>query len=340
MLPGWLFRTALVPVSALAVMIFLTTDSLHSGVGEVTSYPRAQISNGSVRAEVYLPDSEKGSYRGTRFDWSGIIGSLEWNGHEYFGQWYAKHDPLVNDAVTGPVDVFETEGGGLGYSEAKVGEGFVRIGVGVVERADDKPFQSTRTYRIVDGGRWTVHRNPASIEFRQELRGTRGFGYDYTKTVSLTRGKPELVISHTLRNAGTRPIETDVYNHGFFQVDREPAGPGLVWSFPWTPLASGTFANMAAIDGSRIIYRRELRDGERIYEVLTGYGSSDADHNYSLENRRTGAGVRISGDKPISKFVFWSRRLGYSPEAYVHLSVAPGNSESWNNRFAFYSASR
>ncbi len=52
--------------------------------------PTADVSNTSVRATIYLPDAESGYYRGTRFDWSGVISSLKWNGHEYFGQWFEK----------------------------------------------------------------------------------------------------------------------------------------------------------------------------------------------------------------------------------------------------------
>jgi len=40
-------------------------------------FPRAEISNGSVRAKLYLPDPDNGYYRATRFDWSGVISSLE-----------------------------------------------------------------------------------------------------------------------------------------------------------------------------------------------------------------------------------------------------------------------
>ena len=41
-----------------------------------TSFPSAEISNGRIRATILLPDAEKGYYRGTRFDWSGVISSL------------------------------------------------------------------------------------------------------------------------------------------------------------------------------------------------------------------------------------------------------------------------
>src|SRR5262245_8293430 len=45
-----------------------------------TSAPQAEISNGVLKAQFYLPDAQKGFYRGTRFDWSGVIGSLEFKG--------------------------------------------------------------------------------------------------------------------------------------------------------------------------------------------------------------------------------------------------------------------
>jgi len=40
-------------------------------------FPEAEISNGTVVAKILLPDPEHGSYQGTRFDWSGIISSLQ-----------------------------------------------------------------------------------------------------------------------------------------------------------------------------------------------------------------------------------------------------------------------
>ncbi len=62
------------------------------------AYPQAEISNGLVLAVIALPDETNGSHRGTRFDWSGMITSLECQGHKYSG----RHDPLVHDAITGP----------------------------------------------------------------------------------------------------------------------------------------------------------------------------------------------------------------------------------------------
>ncbi|MEJ7608594.1 MAG: hypothetical protein WKF37_20565 [Bryobacteraceae bacterium] len=237
---------------------------------------------------------------------------MKWKGHEYFGQWYATHDPSIHDAITGPVDIFDTNGAGLGYAEAVAGEGFIRIGVGVVEKPEEPSYRGTHTYKILDTGKRTTQRNRTSIRFNQDLSGPNGYGYSYSKRITLPPGRAEMVISYNLRNTGTKPIDTTVFNHGFFQLDAEPAGPGLIWNFPWKPRATDDLSGMAEIRDFRILYIRELRDGERLLTTLLGYGDLAADHAFSVQNEKTGAGVRVTADQPIRKLNFWSRRLAYS----------------------------
>jgi hypothetical protein len=94
---------------------------------------------------------------------------------------------------------------------------------------------------------------------------------------------------------------------------------------------------MAEIRDSRIAYTRELRDGERLLTLLRGYTGSAADHQFSLENLKTGAGVRVTADQPIAKLNFWSRRLAYSPEASVELNIPSGTAKTWKTKYEFYS---
>lgn len=119
-------------------------------------FPRAEIRSPFLTAGLYLPDPQAGYYRGTRFDHSGIIRTLTYQGHQYFGEWFDRHDPLVHDGITGPVNVFDPDGTSLGYREAKPGEGFVRIGVGLLEKPDEPSYRGTHTYRVLDSGNWVV----------------------------------------------------------------------------------------------------------------------------------------------------------------------------------------
>src|SRR5882724_12890556 len=159
--------------------------------------PEAEIGNGSVRVRLYLPDAKTGFYRGTRFDWSGVIGGLEYAGHNYYPQWFQRSDPGVHDfifdgadivagpctAVTGPAEEFVTNGKGLGFDEAKAGGTFIKIGVGVLRKPDDGKYDPFYLYAIQDGGKWTVTRRPDSIEFKHVLADpSSGYAYEYRKT--------------------------------------------------------------------------------------------------------------------------------------------------------------
>jgi len=318
--------------TALTVAVYLAA-CLH---GEGQNFPSTHISNGIVTADIYLPDPVKGSYRATRFDWSGIIRNLTYRGHTFFGQWYEVHDPLTHDAITGPVNIFDTPGPATGYADARTGETFLRIGVGHVEKPVEAAYRETNLYKVVDGGKWVVDEKPGRIEFRQELPARSGYAYRYSKTISLAAGEPVMILSQEMTNTGSKPIDTTVFNHGFFQIDSTPASPDLLWTFPFEPRTTGDFGGMAEIHGRQILYSRELHPGERVLGVLQGYGQTVADHAFSLENRKTGAGVRVKGDRPVTKMTFWSRRMAYSPEASIHLHIAPGMTERWQTRYEFY----
>ena len=196
------------------------------------NYPKASISNGQVQAVLYLPDAKNGYYRASRFDWSGVIPCLAYKGHTYFGIWFPHYDPLLADAIAGPVEEFRSSDGALDYDQAKPGELFVKLGVGVLRKKDDSAYQFMHTYPLVDGGKWTVHAKPSEVSFRQQLQSPIGIAYDYEKTVKLDPHEPVLILEHRLKNTGTKTIDTEVYDHDFFMLDGAPSGPGMVVRFP------------------------------------------------------------------------------------------------------------
>ena len=304
---------------------------------EQSGYPKAIISNGLIQAVVYLPDAKNGYYRGSRFDWSGVVGYLAYKGHTYFGVWFPHYDPLLHDAITGPVEEFRPrDASPLNYDQAKPGELFVKPGVGVLRRIDDGPFKFTAPYPIVDGGKWTVSTHGGGVSFRQNLSGPAGISYIYKKVLKLDKHQPVLILEHRMKNTGTKTIETDVYNHDFFVLDDVPTGPGMVVRFPFEPKVEPGFANGVRINGKEIIYERELQTGESGAGSLTGFSSNVSDFDFIVENQKTGVGVEQSGDLPISSIFFWSIRTTICPEAYVHLKIAPGTTAHWTIRYRFY----
>ena len=300
-------------------------------------YPEAEISNGAVTAKLHLPDPERGSYRGTRFDWSGIIYSLQYKGHEYFGRWYDRHDPKIHDAITGPVEEFLSNNAGPGYDTAPPGGTFIRIGVGAIRKpADETQYNRFRTYDIVDPGKWSVDHRRDQIDFVHELKHDSGYAYLYRKTVRLTPGQPQLVLEHSLKNTGTRPIETTVYDHNFFVIDNEVVGPEVAVQFPYDPKPARDLKGLAEIRGRELVYLKELEKGVSVQSEMDGFGNTSKDYDLRIENRKSGAGVRISGDRPITKLLFWSIRTVACPEPYINMRIEPGQESKWRITYDFY----
>lgn len=298
--------------------------------------PRAEISSARIHAAFYLPDAQSGYYRGTRFDWSGVIASLEWNGHNYFGQWFERYDPTLHDAITGPVEEFLTNGSALGYDEARPGERFVRIGVGALRKPDERAYRRFATYEIVDPGKWVVDKGADWIEFVHEVHETAGYAYVYRKRVRLV--KDSLILEHRLKNTGRKAIATSVYNHDFFMLDNQPTGPNVVVRFPFAPRATSDLKGLAEIRGKDFFYLKEFERRQTLQTEIEGFGATAKDFDFRVENRKTGAGVRQTGDRPISKIVFWSAGITVCPEAYIDLRVEPGKESSWRIAYEFYQA--
>lgn len=301
-------------------------------------FPEADISNGILNARLYLPDAQHGYYQATRFDWSGQIPSLEYKGHTYFGQWNpAPYTPKLHDAIMGPVEEFLTDGTGLGYAEAKPGGTFVKIGVGVIRKPDEPKFQQFKTYEIVDNGKWTTKKRSDSVEFTQTLADpSSGYAYRYAKIVHLVKGKPVMVLEHHLKNTGKKTIESDVYEHNFYMLDNQPTGPEMVVRFPFDVHATQDLKGFAETRGKELVYLKELTGRESAQSNLTGYGADAKDYNIVVENLKSGAGVRQTGDRPIVRINYWSIRSTPCPEAYIHVKAAPGETFNWNISYEFY----
>ena len=293
--------------------------------------PEAQLSNGVIDARIYLPDSASGYYRAGRFDWSGVMPELTYKGHTFFGQWFEKYDPYINDAIMGPVEAFDP----VGYQAGAVGDPFVKIGVGVLEKLDTLPYHFAKPYPIVNHGTWDVKAGKDSITFNHTLPGGP-YPYAYTKTIKLVDN--EMIISHTLVNKGNQAIDTRVFDHNFFVIDQDNIGPGYVVRFPFQ-IASQTnrLAPFAAVNGQEIRFESPLGAADHPnLRAITGHRPIAADNEVVIENRNTGVAVRIRGDKPIAILDFWSAIKTLCPEPYIDVNVAPGETFSWTISYTFY----
>jgi hypothetical protein len=336
---------------ALAVLLTVSLASVAATVpqsrGSDQMWPQTEISNGQITAKLYLPDAKSGFYRGTRFDWAGVIFSLRYGGHDYYGPWFTQQDPDVRDFIykdqdivvgaasgmTGPAEEFRP----LGFDMAKPGDAFVKIGVGVLKRPDATNYSAYRAYEIADEGSRTVKAGPASVEFTHVLQDHFGYGYEYRKTVRLTSGAAEMVLEHSLKNTGRTAINTTVYDHNFLVLDRAAPGPGVEISFPFdikTPRPpDGT---MAEIRGNKIVYTKRLEGEDRVTFPIQGFGADAKDYDIRIEQKALGGGMRIVGDRPLASASLWSIRSTLSVEPFIAIAIEPGQEFTWKYTYTYY----
>ena len=365
------------------------------GLLSAQNHPSHQVTNGEIVATVYLPDARNGFYTTTRFDWSGAIGSLKYKGHEYYGIWWSKITDIYDFGYEGPnKDVISAdftamvgpaeEFGAIGYADAPAGGLFVKPGVGVLKR-DEMNYNHSLPYPIANGGKWDVKTLRDAVEFTHTLsEPSIGIGYVYTKVVRLTPGKPQMTIAHLMKNTGSKPIVTNVYNHNFTTIDKQTTSPDVEITVPWqmtraargggagrqgaargTPPAAGTPArqgqppvdpyaalaagermgtqcsqaqmqSLASPQGNKLVYSKVLEGSECYSASFTGFGAEAKDNDIRIENKKTGAGVHITGDRPLTRFAYWSIRTVLAPEPYIDLNIEPGQEFRWTYTYDYY----
>ena len=284
--------------------------------------PRHVLEGSGVKLTIDLPDPMTGYYRGTRFDWSGIVATAEVGGHTVFGYWKSTHDAANHDDVPGTAEEFGHDEP-LNYAAAPIGGTFVKIGVGELVKPAEPKYRFSRNYTIAKAGTWQVATGERFVEFRQELTHSSGYGYRYTKRVELSPNG--FTIRRTLTNTGTKAIDTDHYGHHFLTVDGDPIGPNYTLRFAFPPRATVPegFRDIAAIRGDRFVFLKPLTVGY-VQSQIEGFSERIADNQVTIEHAASKLALKIINDQPMLKLNVWSVTTTLCPEPFVRVQVEPG----------------
>ena len=293
-----------------------------------TDYPTLTLRNNELTMVLYLPDAERGFYRGTRFDWAGIIERVEYAGHRFYAPWRTPHDPTGHDFVSGPAEEFAMDHP-MGFSEVEEGGSFVKIGVGLLRKGERNRYRFSGQYEIIRPGEWTVEHGEGWVDFHQDFVGERGWAYRYHKRIALAEDRPGFDIYHRLENSGEKSIDINHYNHNFTSIDGVPYGPDYTVEFPFaTALPQAIRDSLAFFREDRIEVPEKL--GDNSLWISVSPISGPVAHNAGrVRNDKTGAEVRFVGDAPIVKYNFWSVETAACPEPFIALQLAPGQAQEW-----------
>ncbi|MDX9754575.1 MAG: hypothetical protein RBU29_11465 [bacterium] len=296
------------------------------------TYPHTTIQNNVLIVELYLPDAEQGYYRGTRFEWSGIVQQIHYAGHTFFGDWKTGHNPANHDDVNAIASEFGMHSP-LGYAEAKPGESFVKMGVGELIKAASEPYHFASPYTLAQPLAWTVTQGTDWIEFQQSLPDFKGWGYDYTKQIELSADAPVMRVHHTLKNTGHVNLDTDYYCHNFTIIDEDPIGPDYQLEFPFVVTTSNDMKGYAEARGTQIHFVQTIPDS--FHTLLQGWEEASSPNEIMIKNTKRGVALRIRGDRAPHQFALWTTALATCPEPFIPIFLKPGETMTWQDEYTF-----
>ncbi len=295
--------------------------------------------------KISLHEPLDGFYQGTRFDRSGVFGSVSFGGIEFCAPWYERYDPLMHDAVLGPAEEFSPI-----FLPAPSGRRFVlKIGVGLLRVPYDCPYDRFRLYEIADPGEWSQEHTADSVSFCHVLPGY----YKYIKKVRLLSGF-SFEISHELF-AAEGQLKGDVYNHNFFTLGLLATSTGRQIDFPYlvhgdwraeydaVTLEASVPGTPRCPSASGFRFHRALEKGESVYMgniCAASFGNTP----YELiirETALTGSAapvhlkptVRVHGSVPVLRSVMWANHRIACIEPYNAFSALTGHPFRWTIRY-------
>ncbi len=289
-----------------------------------------RLSNDRLNVDIAGTDA----YRGTRFDRTGFITQVQMKESYHT---FCVPESLLPGHGTGGTGICNEFGlfQPVGYREAKAGEAFPKLGVGLLTRQNMDAYSFDKPYPVVPF--------EVDVEYRQDRisyvvhpKDCRGYAARLEKTISIRDAT--LTIDYRLLNTGSKKIETGEYAHNFFGIDRYSIGPEYILRFPFPvrlePSALADMPDFMSVAGHEM---RWLRVPNReFYFRLPGYESEHRPFCWELVHLPSGAGVREVSRFPVSMMALWGLSHVVSPEVFIDIRLPPGGLLEWSRVYQFF----
>jgi len=287
-----------------------------------------KLENETIRLDVEEPGE---GYVGSRFDWTGKITQITFQGRHTFCTEEMTDPASLHRGGRGLFNEFGIDGP-IGYQECPVGDVFLKLGVGLLTRVSDEPYDFFLPYPVAPGvTRWELDERSVSFEFR--CATPRGHAIELHKDIVLDGSG--FSIDYALTNRGATTLKTNEYVHNFLAIDGEPLGPGyrLTCSFP---VSTAGFAeslnpgNVRFSRGDRVLWS-QAADSPFFFGGL--HPVTEKTVRWCLEHTRRRVAIRESARFVVKQFNLWGAGHVVSPELYKSIEIPAGGTGRWSRSY-------
>jgi hypothetical protein len=302
------------------------------------------------------------AYQGTRFDWTAFITQVTLDDQHTF----CVPESYEAGQGTGGVGLCNEFGIDMpvGYDDARPGDCFPKLGIGLLVRPDEAPYRFARPYEIAERYGVQIETTADRTHFAIEPLDCRGYAAYLEKTV--TAQGSHLEIAYRLSNTGSQRLRTVEYCHNFCGIDGHSIGPDYRLSVPYAiqleplppamlrqalpdllakiapdwllkRLISGTIrrrSNVLVVNGNELTLSAVPE--RPFYQRLLGF-SVTSQPQWELIHTPSGVGVREVDDFVPARVAVWGTSHVISTEIFVAIDLLPGETQTWSRRYEFFS---
>lgn len=289
------------------------------------------VKNNRLKIEIDEPDQ---NYKLSRFDHTGKIIQVILDD---------KHTFCTRETIQS----FNTEKNGqgfynefgiddpVGYDDCPVGGQFPKIGVGLLLKPDENPYDFFKVYNILPFKTEIICRDEW-IEFISSPMNTRGYEVKFTKLIKLTENN--FTIQYELQNTGKKSINTSEYCHNFIAINNSLIDDNYTLKFPFKldKSAIEEFVN----NENAVIFKDQKMIFEKTPKQQFFFSHLEYDKDlkgmWEISNYKYGVGVRETTDFVPEKINVWGWQHVISPELFYKVSLNPGQKKIWQRKYEFY----
>lgn len=287
------------------------------------------LKNEILEIHIDLPNE---NYRASRFDWTGKIQAVTFNNIP-FSTTEKNGDQDENYFGKGFYNEFGIETA-LGFEEAKIGEWFHKIGIGLLKKNESEYFFHKE--HEIKPAIFTVITKPESLIITCESKLVQGFSYFLTKEIKLT--KSGFIISYRLKNTGEKDIQTDEYVHNFISINGELIDNRYVLRYPFklNPTEFGEFVDpekILEIGQDQITF---IENPSEQFFISHLAGKENVNAFWEIIHLEHSIGIRERVSFNTQKVNLWGWKHVISPELFHHIHLKPSQSAKWDRVYDFF----
>ena len=282
-----------------------------------------------LAAMLMVPDKPTSAYAGPRYESGGVVMQVTLDGkHTFLGK-EGRGERLGGFGLIEEMGISKA----VGYEEAKEGEAFLKLGIGLVARGKRPEYSFYEALPVAERFGWEVSVSQRAATYIQVGKPFKGHAYRYEKRIELDEKGPALRIEHTLANTGEKAIETDQYCHNYFRFDDAPPGPDYLveMGFPLEPILP--LKPPMVVEGKTATFSEILKGAA--YCRFKGQPPTAKSHRFRIHHKANGLEVTVGGDFPVSYYAYYADPQAASPEAFCAISVKPGETFRWTRTYGF-----